>query len=63
MRYPEIHKNYLNHVNFSIFDLHRTNIIQHNNQPTYKSNNDGDFEYGIISMSDILYFVVLVHIK
>ena len=25
--------------------------------------NDGDFEYGIVSMSDMLYFVVLVYIK
>ena len=28
-----------------------------------ESINDGDFEYGIVSMSDMLYFVVLVYIK
>ena len=25
--------------------------------------NDGDFEYGIVSMRDVLYFVVVVYIK
>ena len=25
--------------------------------------NDGDFEYGIVSMSDVLWFVVYIHIK
>ena len=25
--------------------------------------NDGDFEYGIVSMSYVLYFVVVVYIK
>jgi hypothetical protein len=38
MRYPEIHKNKLSQFNYSFLDLHRTNLIQHNNQPTYRSN-------------------------
>ena len=37
-RYHEIHQNKLNQVNYSFFDIYRTNLIQHNNQPIYGSN-------------------------
>ena len=38
MRYPEIHQNIPNQVNYSFFDIYRTNLIQHNNQPKYGIN-------------------------
>ena len=38
MRYHEIHQNKPNQVNYSFFDIYRTNLIQHNNQPIYGIN-------------------------
>ena len=38
MRYHEIHQNIPNQVNYSFFDIYRTNLIQHNNQPIYGIN-------------------------
>ena len=38
MRYHEIYQNKPNQVNYSFFDIYRTNLIQHNNQPIYGIN-------------------------
>ena len=37
-RYPEIYKNKLSQFNYSFLDPHRTNLLWHNNQSTYRSN-------------------------